>query len=67
MSAAGALLVDRFLWSLLTTPPALTAPGGEDGKDTRVVLIPRFCETGEVVLVNLRTLESKSIKIAVEF
>ncbi|BGP28569.1 DNA polymerase delta small subunit Cdc1 [Rhodotorula toruloides] len=31
----------------------------DDGKKVRIVLVPRFCETGEVVLVNTATLEVK--------
>ncbi|PRQ76978.1 hypothetical protein AAT19DRAFT_12396 [Rhodotorula toruloides] len=31
----------------------------DDGKKVRIVLVPRFCESGEVVLVNTATLEVK--------
>ena len=35
----------------------------EDGQKTRVVLIPRFSETGQVVLVNPRNLDIKVVSI----
>ncbi|KDN45749.1 hypothetical protein K437DRAFT_246969 [Tilletiaria anomala UBC 951] len=46
----------------------LYAPAMEksEARPTRVVLLPRFCETGEVALVNLRTLECKVEKIEVD-
>ncbi|BGP21411.1 DNA polymerase delta subunit 2 [Rhodotorula toruloides] len=31
----------------------------DDGKKVRIVLVPRFCESGEVILVNTATLEVK--------
>lgn len=35
----------------------------EDGQRTRVILVPRFCDSGDVVLVNHVTLEVKSVRI----
>ena len=41
--------------------------GGEGGrKRCRIVLVPRFKETGMVVLVNLRTLGVRTVKFAVQ-
>ncbi|KAK0528350.1 DNA polymerase delta small subunit Cdc1 [Tilletia horrida] len=34
-----------------------------DGHQTRVVLLPRFSQTGDVVLVNLRTLETELVNV----
>lgn len=34
---------------------------GTDGQKTRIILVPKFYETQQVVLVNLRTLETKSM------
>ncbi|KAF7301784.1 Glutamate decarboxylase [Mycena indigotica] len=39
---------------------------GNDKKKCRVVLIPRFAETGIIVMVNLRTLGVKCVQLAVE-
>lgn len=38
----------------------------EDGERCRIVLVPRFSETGVCALVNLRTLAVKSMKFAVK-
>lgn len=45
----------RFETRLVTVPAA----GREQEKKVRIVLVPRFCESGEVVLVNTATLEVK--------
>ncbi|GAA5997293.1 DNA-directed DNA polymerase delta subunit POL31 [Rhodotorula paludigena] len=45
----------RFETRLVTVP----AVGREQEKKVRIVLVPRFCESGEVVLVNTATLEVK--------
>jgi DNA polymerase delta subunit 2 len=37
---------------------------GDDGQRVRIICIPRFSETGEIVLVNLSTLESEVIKFS---
>ena len=37
---------------------------GPDGQRTRVVLVPKFSETGEVVLVNTTTREVKLVAFA---
>jgi len=39
---------------------------GEDGQRTRVVLVPPFSEMGDVVLVNTRTLQVKSVRFGIE-
>lgn len=41
---------------------------GEEGgkKRCRIVLVPKFKETGMVVLVNLRTLGVRTVKLAVQ-
>ena len=39
---------------------------GSAEKRCRVVLVPGFAETGVLVLVNLRSLEVKSVRFAVE-
>lgn len=35
----------------------------EDGQRTRVLLLPKFSETAEVILVNPATLDVKSVRI----
>jgi len=35
----------------------------EDGQKTRVILLPKFVETGEVILLNPVTLAVKSVRI----
>jgi DNA polymerase II small subunit/DNA polymerase delta subunit B len=37
---------------------------GDDGQKVRILSIPRFSETGEIVLVNTSTLESEVIKFS---
>lgn len=37
---------------------------GHDGQEVRLVLIPKFCETGEVVLVNTKSFECKVVNFA---
>lgn len=37
---------------------------GDDGQKVRVISIPKFSETGEIVLVNTSTLESEVIKFS---
>lgn len=39
---------------------------GSNGQRCRVVAVPKFAETGEVVLVNLETLDCEVMKISVE-
>ena len=39
----------------------VTEGQGESAKRCRVVLVPSFRETGTIVLVNLRTMETKMI------
>ncbi|KAI5811496.1 DNA polymerase alpha/epsilon subunit B-domain-containing protein [Peziza echinospora] len=39
---------------------------GSGGQRCRIVLLPRFAETGEVVLVHLETLDCEVVKITVE-
>ncbi|KAJ1849993.1 DNA polymerase delta small subunit Cdc1 [Coemansia sp. RSA 2703] len=36
---------------------------GEDGQETRVVMVPRFSDTSQVVLLNMRTLECSTLDI----
>ena len=39
----------------------------EEGENScRIVLVPRFAETGVLVLVNMRTLNVKTVKFAVQ-
>jgi DNA polymerase delta subunit 2 len=40
--------------------------GGKEGKKCRIILVPRFAETGTVVLVNLRTLDVRSVQFTAE-
>ncbi|KAE8214695.1 hypothetical protein CF327_g1923 [Tilletia walkeri] len=42
---------------------ATTTYENPDGHQTRVVLLPRFSQTGDVVLVNLRTLECELVNV----
>lgn len=42
-----------------------TEKDGESSKRCRVVLIPKFRQSGVVVLVNLRTLQVKTVSFAV--
>ena len=44
---------------------ASSSQGKEVQQQTRVVLVPKFDETGEVVLVNTKSLEVKVIKFQV--
>jgi len=37
---------------------------GDDGQKVRIISIPKFSETGEIVLVNTYTLESEVIKFS---
>jgi hypothetical protein len=37
---------------------------GEDGQKVRIVGVPKFNETGEIVLVNLSTLESEVVRFS---
>jgi DNA polymerase II small subunit/DNA polymerase delta subunit B len=37
---------------------------GDDGQKVRIVCVPAFSDTGEIVLVNLSTLESEVIKFS---
>jgi DNA polymerase delta subunit 2 len=37
---------------------------GDDGQKVRIISIPKFSETGEIVLVNTSTLESEVIKFS---
>lgn len=37
---------------------------GEDGQKVRIVSIPKFSETGEIVLVNTSTLESEVVRFS---
>jgi DNA polymerase II small subunit/DNA polymerase delta subunit B len=37
---------------------------GDDGQKVRIVCVPKFSNTGEIVLVNLSTLESEVIKFS---
>ena len=39
---------------------------GPDGQVVRLIAIPRFAETGEIVLVDSETLETSLVKITVE-
>lgn len=39
----------------------------EDGQRTRVILLPRFIDNGEVVLVNPATLEIKSVQMGTDW
>ncbi|KAG5358006.1 DNA polymerase delta subunit 2 [Yarrowia sp. B02] len=44
----------------------LTSVVKRDGVSVRLVAVPRFDETGEVVLVNMRTLKAEVVKIVAE-
>jgi DNA polymerase II small subunit/DNA polymerase delta subunit B len=37
---------------------------GDDGQKVRIISIPKFSKTGEIVLVNTYTLESEVIKFS---
>jgi DNA polymerase delta subunit 2 len=37
---------------------------GDDGQKVRIISIPKFSETGEMVLVNLSTLESEILRFS---
>lgn len=37
---------------------------GQDGQAVRLIAIPRFAETGEIVLVDMETLEVERVTIA---
>jgi DNA polymerase delta subunit 2 len=37
---------------------------GQDGQTVRLIAVPRFAETGEVVLVDMETLEVERVTIA---
>ncbi|KAM0753286.1 hypothetical protein T439DRAFT_378985 [Meredithblackwellia eburnea MCA 4105] len=41
-------------------------PGYKDDQAVRVVLIPKFCDTGDIVLVNTSSLECKVVHFGVE-
>jgi DNA polymerase delta subunit 2 len=38
---------------------------GEEGQTVRLIAVPRFCETGEVVLVDSETLEASVVQFTV--
>jgi DNA polymerase delta subunit 2 len=38
---------------------------GQDGQTVRLIAVPRFAETGEVVLVDMETLEVERVTIAI--
>ncbi|GAA5856203.1 hypothetical protein JCM8547_000817 [Rhodosporidiobolus lusitaniae] len=38
----------------------------DDGVQCRIVLVPKFCETGEVVLVNTTSLEAKVVRFSAD-
>ncbi|BGP12477.1 hypothetical protein JCM10213_006956 [Rhodosporidiobolus nylandii] len=48
----------------LVSGTATTEDGGEEEVKVRIVLLPRFCETGEVVLVNTKSLETRVVRFA---
>jgi DNA polymerase delta subunit 2 len=37
---------------------------GEDGQLVQIVCVPKFSETGDIVLVNLSTLESETLRFS---
>ena len=37
---------------------------GEDGQKVRIISIPKFSETGEIVLVNLSTLDTEVVRFS---
>ena len=37
---------------------------GDDGQKVRIICLPRFSKTGEIVLVNLSTLESELVRFS---
>ena len=38
---------------------------GQDGQTVRLIAIPRFAESGEIVLVDMETLEVERVTIAI--
>ena len=38
---------------------------GQDGQTVRLIAVPRFAETGEVVLVDMESLEVERVTIAI--
>lgn len=51
----------RSLLAIVKREP--TRAAGEDGARTRVILVPRFGNSGSIVLVNPRTLECRTVAI----
>ncbi|GAA5972676.1 hypothetical protein JCM11641_002969 [Rhodosporidiobolus odoratus] len=47
----------------IVSSTVLDEEGEEQVRKVRVVLLPKFCETGEVVLVNTKTLETKVVRM----
>jgi DNA polymerase delta subunit 2 len=41
----------------------VTRRTGNDGQRVRIILVPRFSRTGELVLVNTRTLDVRVVQI----
>jgi DNA polymerase delta subunit 2 len=50
----------------LQTKLVVDGDEGEEGKKCRIILMPRFAETGVLVLVNLRTLDVRSLQFTAE-
>ena len=44
----------------------LTMGVGNDGQQVRIILVPRFDKTGEIVVVDLESLESELVRFSVE-
>ena len=38
---------------------------GQDGQTVRLIAVPRFAETGDIVLVDMETLEVERVTIAI--
>lgn len=56
----------RFQTKLVNSEDRTPGDAGEAETRCRIVLLPIFAETGILVLVNLRTLEVRTVKLAVE-
>ena len=44
----------------------LTMGVGNDGQQVRIILVPRFDKTGEIVVVDLESLEPELVRFSVE-
>ena len=44
----------------------LTTGAGNDGQQVRIILVPRFDKTGEIVVVDLESLEPELVRFSVE-